>query len=96
MLEFEIIETINPNIEILKLIKDYSFETKQGHIKIIKLTNLKVVEPTIYLITSPFCLTIYEYKLNEISNKNFYIKEYKEKYNFEELKKLLVKIFKSH
>ncbi len=27
-----------------------------------------------------------EYKVNEISNKNFYIKEHNQKYNFKELK----------
>lgn len=96
MLEFEVIETIKPNIEVIKIIKKYSYIVKTGKIKIIKLTNLKIVEPTLYIITSPTTLTILEYKINEINNKPFYIKEYKEKYNLLELEKLLNKINKSH
>ena len=53
MLEFEVIEIIKPNIEVIKIIKKYSYIVKNGKIKIIKLTNLKVVEPTEYIITSP-------------------------------------------
>ena len=79
MLEFEVIEIIKPNIEVIKIIKKYSYIVKNGKIKIIKLTNLKIVEPTEYIITSPTTLTILEYKVNEINNKPFYIKEYKEK-----------------
>ena len=96
MLEFEVIEIIKPNVEVIKIIKKYSYTIKNGRIKIIKLTNLKVVEPTEYIITYPTCLTILEYKVNEINNKPFYIKEYKEKYNLLELEKLLNKIKKSH
>ena len=96
MLEFEVIEIIKPNIEVIKIIKKYSYTIKNGRIKIIKLTNLKIVEPTLYIITSPTTLTILEYKINEINNKPFYIKEYKEKYNLLELEKLLNKINKSH
>ena len=32
------------------------------------------IEPTEYLITYPSTLTIYEYKVNEIANRPFYIK----------------------
>ena len=96
MLEFEVIEIIKPNIEVIKIIKKYSYIVKNGKIKIIKLTNLKIVEPTEYIITSPTTLTILEYKVNEINNKPFYIKEYKEKYNLLELEKLLNKIKKNH
>ena len=96
MLEFEVIEIIKPNIEVIKIIKKYSYIVKNGKIKIIKLTNLKIVEPIEYIITSPTTLTILEYKVNEINNKPFYIKEYKEKYNLLELEKLLNKISKSH
>ena len=96
MLEFEVIEIIKPNVEVIKIIKKYSYIVKNGRIKIIKLTNLKIVEPIEYIITYPTTLTILEYKVNEINNKPFYIKEYKEKYNLLELEKLLNKINKSH
>ena len=38
-------------------------------------TNLQVIIPTEYKIAYPTTLTILEYKINEISNKPFYIKE---------------------
>lgn len=41
MLEFEVIEIIKPNIEVIKIIKKCSYTIKNGRIKIIKLTNLK-------------------------------------------------------
>ena len=96
MLEFKIVESLNPNLEILKLLNNFTYKTKVGHIKTINLTNLKVVEPIKYIITKPTNLTIYEYKLNEISNKNYYIKEYNRKYDFNELEILLVKLNKNH
>ena len=92
MLEFEVIEIIKPNIEVIKIIKKYSYIVKNGKIKIIKLTNLKIVEPIEYIITSPTCLTILEYKVNEIRNKPFYIKEHNEKYNLKEIKQILIKL----
>ena len=33
-------------------------------------TNLKFIEPTIYEISFPITLTIFEYKINEINYKN--------------------------
>ena len=53
------------------------------------LTNLQFIEPTEYLITYPITLTIFEYKVNEISNKPFYIKEHKQKYNIKEVEKII-------
>lgn len=44
-----------------------------------------------YLIKYPTTLTIYEYKVNEIANKPFYIKEHKQKYNPKEIKQILIK-----
>ena len=55
-------------------------------------TNLKFIEPTEYLITSPTTLTILEYKVNEISNKPFYIKEHNQKYNLNEIIHILKKL----
>ena len=76
MLEFKIIETLKPNTEILEVIKDYTYKIKKGAIKHILHTNLQVIEPTEYIIIYPTTLTILEYKINEISNKPFYIKEH--------------------
>lgn len=77
MLEFKTIEEPAPNNEILDIIKNYEYTTQNGLVKVLINTNLKFIEPTKYLITKPITLTILEYKVNEISNKPFYIKEYK-------------------
>lgn len=92
MLEFKIIETLKPNTEILEVIKDYPYKVKKGTIKYILYTNLQVIEPTEYIITYPTTLTILEYKVNEISNKPFYIKEHNQKYNLKEIIQILKKI----
>ena len=91
MFEFEILQELEPNAEILEIIKDYEYTVKNGRIKHLKASNLQFIEPTEYLITYTFTLTILEYKVNEIANKNFYIKEYKQKYNLKEIKQILIK-----
>jgi len=90
MLEFETLEELKPNTEILEVIKDYTYIIKDGKTKHLIHTNLKFIEPTEYLITYPTTLTILEYKVNEISNKPFYIKEHNQKYNLKEI----IQIFK--
>ena len=92
MLEFKVIEELKLNDKILELIKNYTYKTKKGKIKILLNTNLQFTSPTQYLITYPINLTILEYKVNEISNKTFYIKEFKEKYNLKEIEMILKKI----
>ena len=89
MLEFKTIETLRPNSSIIDIIKCYDYKTKNGKVKILENTNLKFIEPTEYLITYPITITILEYKVNEISNKPFYIKERKEKYNLKEIETFL-------
>lgn len=91
MLEFKTIEELKPNHKLLELIKNYAHKTKNGKAKVLPKTNLQFIEPTEYLITYPTTLTILEYKVNEISNKPFYIKECKEKYNLKEIDKLTKK-----
>ena len=92
MLEFKTIEILEPNTEILEIIKSYSYKTKKGKIKHLLKTNLQFIEPTQYIITRPTILTILEYKVNEISNKPFYIKEHNDKYSLKEIKQILTKI----
>ena len=92
MLEFKTIQTLKSNTEILEVIKDYKYKIKNGKVKNLLHTNLQVIEPTEYLITYPITLTILEYKVNEISNKPFYIKEHNQKYNLKEIKQILNKI----
>lgn len=92
MLESKTIETLKANTEILEAIKDYTYKIKKGAIKHILHTNLQVIEPTEYLITYPTTLTILEYKVSEISNKPFYIKEHNQKYNLKEIIQILKKI----
>ena len=91
MLEFKIIQELEPNEELLENIKNYNYTIKNGKIKHLKATNLQFIEPTEYLIKYSSTLTILEYKVNEVSNKNFYIKEYNKKYNLKEIKQILMK-----
>ena len=95
MLEFEVIHEINPNVELLEIIKNYTYTVKNGKVKHLTKTNLQFIKPTEYLITSPITLTIFEYKVNEITNRNFYIKEHNQKYNLKEIKQILIKLTKN-
>ena len=94
MLEFKTINIIKPNEEILNNLQNYKYKIVEGKIKILSHTNLQFISPTQYIITYPTVLTILEYKVNEISNKPFYIKEYKQKYSLKEIKQILTKISK--
>ena len=85
MLEFKTIEALKLNTKLLELIKDFTYKTKKGKVKVLLNTNLQFIEPTLYLITYPITITILEYKINEISSKPFYIKQHKQKYNLKEL-----------
>ena len=89
MLEFKTTQELKLNPKLLELIKNYTYKTKKGKVKVLLHTNLRFIEPTEYLITYPTTLTILEYKVNEISNKPFYIKELKEKYNLKEIETFL-------
>ena len=91
MFEFKILEEFKPNPQIIELIKHYTYKTKKGKIKVLLHTNSQIIEPTEYLITHPITLTILEYKVNEISNKPFYIKEHKAKYNLKEIENIIKK-----
>ena len=95
MLKFELIEELKPHPEIIKLLKDYQYEVKNGVSKAILKTNLEAIKPITYQITHPINLTILEYRVNEISNKPFYVKEHKEKHNLKEIKSLLAKYAKN-
>lgn len=92
MLEFKTIQTLKPNTEILEVIKDYKYKIKNGKVKNLLHTNLQVIEPTEYLITYPITLTILEYKVNEISNKPFFIKEHNQKNSISETIQILQKL----
>ena len=91
MLEFKVIENLKPNKDLMDILKDFKYKVKLGKIKTIIHTNLKVITPTEYQITYPATLTILEYKVNEISNKPFYIKEHNQKYNIKEITQFLKK-----
>ena len=89
MLEFKVIEKLLPNDDLLNAINNFDKKIIHGEIKVILNTNLKVIKPTTYIIKSSVKLTILEYQVNEINNKNFYIKEYQMKYNSKEILELL-------
>ena len=92
MLEFKVIENLKLNKDLTDLLKNFKYKVKLGKIKTIIHTNLQVIIPTEYKITYPTTLTILEYKVNEISNKPFYIKEHNQKYNIKEIAKILKKL----
>ena len=92
MLEFKVIANLKANKDLTNILKEFKYKVKLGQIKTILHTNLQVVIPTEYQITYPTTLTILEYKVNEISNKPFYIKEHNEKYNLKEIKQILIKL----
>ena len=89
MLEFKVIENLKPNKDLTGILKNFKYKVKLGQIKTILHTNLQVIIPTEYKITYPTTLTILEYKVNEISNKPFYIKEHNQKYNIKEITQFL-------
>ena len=91
MLKFKVIENLKPNKDLMDILKDFKYKVKLGKIKTIIQTNLKVITPTEYHITYPATLTILEYKVNEISNKPFYIKQNNQKYNIKEITQFLKK-----
>ena len=67
MLEFKVIQELKPNTETLKIIKSYTYMTKNGKVKYLLKINFQFVEPTQYIITYPTTLTRLQYKANEIS-----------------------------
>ena len=91
MLEFKVIEKLKPNKDLTETLKEFKHKVKLGQIKTILHTNIQVIIPTEYQITYPTTLTILEYKVNEISNKQFYIKEHNQKYNIKEIAHFLKK-----
>ena len=91
MPEFKVIENLKPNKGLTDILKNFEYTVKLGQIKTILHTNLQVVIPTEYKIIYPTTLTILEYKINEIANKPFYIKEHNQKYNFKEIAQFLKK-----
>ena len=91
MLEFKVIENLKPNKVLTGILKNFEYTVKLGQIRTILHTNLQVIIPTEYQITYPTTLAILEYKVNEISNKPFYIKEHNQKYNFKEIAQFLKK-----
>ena len=91
MLEFKVIKNLKLNKDLTNLLKNFKYKVKLGQIKTILHTNLQVIIPNEYKITYPTTLTILEYKVNEISNKPFYIKEHNQKYNIKEIAKILKK-----
>lgn len=94
MLNFTLEERIKSNNEILKLLNKTSYKVNKGITKVLNGTNLKFIKPTEYIIRKPIKLTIYEYQVNEINNKNYYIKEHNKKYSLKEIKSILNQLTK--
>ena len=70
MLEFEVIENLKPNNDLIGILKDFKYKVILGQTKTILHTNLQVVIPTEYQITYPTTLTILEYKVNWITRQD--------------------------
>ena len=95
MIEFNVIQELKPNTEILEIIKSYTYITKNGKVKHLLKTNLQFIEPTEYIITYPTTLTILEYKVNEISLKEYKKALYTSLLIKEELTNHLISVSKS-
>lgn len=91
MFEFKVIENLKPNKDLTGILKNFKYKVNLGQTKTILHINLQVIIPTEYKITYTTVLTILEYKVNEISNKSFYIKEHNQKYNIKEITQFLKK-----
>ncbi len=91
------INTLNSNERLLEVLDNLNLEytVLKGEIRLIESTNLKIVIPTIYKITTPFNLEILEYELTEKNNKPIFIKSLNQKFNIKELTNLLKKLKKS-
>jgi len=88
---FTLLEVIEPNEEILDLVKDRKAKITKGKINGVKNTNIKTVLPVIYKI--PYqdqTLAIYEYKGDFKGNKKFFIPTYQNTFNLKEVKQILV------
>ena len=46
MFDFEVIQELKPNDEILEIIKNYYYTVRNGKIKHLKSSNLQFIEPT--------------------------------------------------
>ena len=62
MLEFKEIQELKPNNELLELIKNYIYTTKNGKVKHLLYTNLQFIQPTEYIITYPVKILIVNQK----------------------------------
>lgn len=89
MIEFTNVKKEKANKNIKERLTNCTCKIKLGSTKTINGTNLKVIEPTIYTISKPFKLTIYEYDIKEVNDKPYYIKEHNKKYSLNEILSLL-------
>lgn len=79
------------NNTLINLLKsnEFTYEVVLGSVNYIGGTNIKIIEPTAYVVTKPINITIFEYEITERQNKNFYIKKFNQKYNIKDLRNLL-------
>ena len=68
MLEFKVIQELKPNTEILEIIKNYTYITKNDKVKHLLKTNLQFIEQTEYIIRSSTTFTILEDKVLVINH----------------------------
>ena len=89
-------ESLNSNNRLLEVLDSHNltYTVKKGEIRLIESTNLKIVIPTIYVVTKPFNLEILEYELTEKSNRPIYVKTLNQKFNIKELERLIKKLKK--
>ena len=84
-------ESLNAGNRLLEVLDSHNltYTVKKGEIRLIESTNLKIVIPTIYVVTKPFNLEILEYELTEKINRPIYIKSLNQKFNLKELERLI-------
>ena len=90
MLKFTLLENVEPNPDILGILKDRTTVVSKGKIQRINKTNIKTVLPVIYqVVHNKQTIHIYEYKGNFKSDRNFYVLELHKTYSLKEIKHFL-------
>jgi len=86
----EVIDVIEPNKEVVAIIRGLKGTITKGDVKVLKSANVKGITPAIYKANlNNETLIICEYKGEIMDNKNFYIPNSQKTYNLRGIKQYL-------
>lgn len=87
---FKTLDVIEPNKEVLELVKKFNGICTNGEVKALVPANVKVITPAIFRINMRNeTIIICEYKGEIKDNKNFYIPSLQKTYNLRGIKQYL-------